>query len=143
MKNLKFRAFNRFDGVLVKDIIFDRGCFSFNQFLSDEANGYKFELQMITPFTDKNGNDIYEGDIIYNERNSYMLVKFGKFDAGHDDYQINFQPVGWHIVFYDGGEYVLNDDDNNNYSINSKDSIIVGNIFETQTLLSEKQLTIK
>lgn len=87
-----------------------------------------------TGLTDKNGVKIFEGDILVDKDGSILVVKFGQFKAGKDDYDIEYMPVGFHILFYDDGTYCINSY-GDGYAISANECSIVGNIIENPELL--------
>lgn len=96
-------------------------------------------IGMQSPFKDKDGKVIYEGDLIETGAYKNMLVCYGAFVAGIDDYQIEFPVYGWYIIFADGGTYSLSQDAKG-YSKRSGECTIIGNKHENKNLLSPQQL---
>lgn len=87
-----------------------------------------------TGLTDKNGVKIFEGDILVDKKGSILVVKFGQFKAGKDDYDIEFMPVGFHILFSDEGTCCINLY-GDGYAISAKECSIVGNVHKNHELL--------
>ncbi|WKZ96848.1 YopX family protein [Lacticaseibacillus paracasei] len=85
------------------------------------------DLMQYTGLHDKNGREIYEGDIIVaHPKMKYEIPKIGVVQYG--DYRPMFQ-----YKLVDGEEYsIWNNDVNRTYEV-------IGNIFENPELLEEKQ----
>ena len=88
--------------------------------LQNGSGGKEYIVQQWTGVTDKNGAEIYEGDIIQYQDGSYQSPKYDKvvveWKSENDGYDYN----GWKLVdtFLQGGEFE-----------------IIGNIFENSELL--------
>ena len=84
-------------------------------------------VQQWTGLTDKNGKEIYEGDILFGRNDSYYQVKWGK--------------TGW-WMYHERGElldmyFYQMPNDGDTYS----NFEIIGNIFENPELLSKNEPT--
>lgn len=90
-------------------------------------------FQQFTGLSDKNGKEIYEGDILFiNEGYEKAIVKFGKYYSGNN----------YHMGFYLKKYYDFGSDKNCinitlNY-IEMHSSEIKGNIFENPELLNQR-----
>ena len=111
------------------------------ELLIDEVSVVNPEtVGQFTGLTDKNGVNIFEGDILVDKEGSISVVKFGQFKAGKDDYGIEYMPVGFHILFSDNGTYCINLC-GDGYAISSKECSIVGNVHENHELLKQALLS--
>lgn len=81
---------------------------------------YPIVLMQFTGLKDKNGKEIYEGDIV----NDCKVVTFGHYDVG--EYEDNESGIGWHITYQGkplSGIYL------------GKNLEVLGNIYENPELL--------
>ena len=135
MREILFRGYNK----NIKRFIFGDLIHFENEFKIIDKSGYNFFVDtetvgQFTGLTDKNGVKIFEGDILEDKKGSILVVKFGQFKAGKDDYDIEYMPVGFHILFSDEGTYCINLY-GDGYAISAKECSIVGNIHENSELL--------
>ena len=125
MREIKFRVYNPRDNKMHFDItgfefIDDcemSGVFIDGAFFSKE----EIELMQYTALKDKNGKEIYEGDI----------VNFKMYDGQYENYQIIFR----------AGEFnAINKDDTNYISVDIWNIYgeVIGNIYENPELLEDK-----
>ena len=87
-----------------------------------------------TGLTDKNGVKIFEDDILEDIKGSVLVVKFGQFKAGKDNWDIEYNPIGFYILFSDGGTYCINLH-GDGYAIKAEDCSTIGNIHDNPELL--------
>ena len=122
-RELKFRAFD--DGkMLTMPLDTNFGISRFFGILRDDAIVMQF-----TGIQDKNGKDVYEGDVIRDcITNAFLNVKFGH--NKNNAYQ------GWYCKYI--GIDVRDTSLNGDYDSNQNDNIeIIGNIYENPELISE------
>lgn len=73
---------------------------------------------------DKNGNKIFNKSTLNDKMGSIVTVSYGEFDAGRDDYGVNYIPLGFHVIFSDGGKYCINKD-GDGYAISASECEII------------------
>jgi uncharacterized phage protein (TIGR01671 family) len=157
MRALKFRAWNKDDyggsmyiPILNQDgksfvfrIIGD-GTLDFEQIINDDV------VMQFTGILDKNGKEIYEGDIVHFDRNSVGEIRFGTHNTDTIDY---YSSIAHGFYIYLGkrrklpDEYVPKEFKHENIFIALHRSLsldelfqiqVIGNIYENPELL-EKQ----
>ena len=127
MREIKFRAWIK-DYVLMADVNFLNIDYKEIVVMIDE-NDYEFgcgeyELMQYTGLKDKNGREIYEGDVYVHNVQDYV--------AGHPR-EINFiKPVTFEMGAFWVGDMLLVD-----AIENDSESKVIGNIYENPELLEE------
>lgn len=123
----KFRAWDTFDEGMVNDIFFswqDCGYESLNKCLSDE----RWEFMQSTGLFDKNGKEIFEGDVVKTTR------FFGRADETGGFYEYDKELMG--IVKQLEGAWVI---DTGNTAVylwtEIEENEVVGNIYENPELV--------
>lgn len=134
-REIKFRAWDK--RLTIMRTIFLLNSKGIPLDVSPQRVNKELELMQYTGLKDKNGKDIYEGDILkdtYAAGYSIYVVKFGPFDNG-EDYEDNESGNGWfteetaHYHEYTTEKRIHAVRDNMN------DYNIVGNIYENPALL--------
>src|SRR5699024_80311 len=144
MREIKFRGWERELQTMVYDTELGGWIFEYNgnpvravnQTINEED--YFYDLMQYTGLKDKNGAEIYEGDILRrgdfpNEKPEF-IVRFGQF-TDSPDYYHEVDCLGWYV------ERVGENDKYNTslvYVIDMLDGIVCGNIYENPKLLERK-----
>jgi uncharacterized phage protein (TIGR01671 family) len=158
MREIKFRAWDKVDEVMreVLKIDFDLKVVWLLKYVNGEKRAYELEfddieLMQFTGLHDKNGKEIYEGDIVkhsYPAGFTTYKVCFGEYDNGMD-YEDNDSGVGWYlmVVFehyyvekwkeraYD--KYFKNGEVMGILTYIPEQLEVIGNIYENKELLKE------
>jgi uncharacterized phage protein (TIGR01671 family) len=126
MRQLKFRIWNGFQFV-TKSEVYIKAC---NGSLWDYDDGNLWsataKIQQFTGLLDKNGTDIYEGDIVTYTSNNGKDYKA----------EIVFSPTSAAFVLDTSGRHLLDDKYGDYYELHKDHSYeVVGNIFENNELL--------
>lgn len=126
MREIKFRAWNKRDKVMEYDVNVNQGkpvkqgCQWFNT--ENTETVYHSALQQYTGLKDKNGKEIYEGDVCET------LTKSGPPHKNID--YVKFSGSGFKLVDIDNKLLSLNLDDKDIISIE-----VIGNVFEDMTVV--------
>jgi len=151
-REIKFRAWDKKNGMTTCFAVHASGLCAYmnNEWLEYSETPI---LMQYTGLKDKNGKDIYEGDILspnkrYIEGKQFLIgvvqVKFGKYDDSEIDY--GSVGVGWYVTGYHGYKRSNGSIDKYNIGDNksdwSIDSVltweIIGNIHTNPELLEGK-----
>lgn len=98
-----------------------------------------FELMQYTGLKDKNGVEIYEGDVVKHKDIHFPAeVKFGvgTYDSGVYRYQ-GFFLDAWSEIYGDSGRYEKNGKDTDATGSMLFDCEVIGNIYENPELLAK------
>lgn len=131
MRETKFRAWNKLKKIMVYEdednssVYLDGWCASDVQVLNQTLNS-KFvkdiyEFMQYTGLKDKNGKEIYEGDI----------VKFKMYDGEYENYKIVFRNAEFEAINEDDTNFISTD-------IWNVYGEVIGNIYDNPELLKKK-----
>ena len=138
MREIKFRAWGRFGDAKEKAMVENWQDTNLVEYVGFDGGGY-FILMQYTGLKDKNGDGIYEGDVVKDvssskdkgngrniweiiwRTNGYLLRRLPK--PNKDDWDWTTAPDGY--IYYDPGEFY--------------DCKVIGNIYENPELLKSGQ----
>ena len=128
MRTIKFRAWNKeLKYMLVEAVEFreDR--------VKNTTLGGNWEWMQFTGLTDKNGKEIYEGDIVYAELNRFKyIVKLGRYFIYNVD-----GDQDWQNGFYIESKMHSKFDPYEGIGESDKFLVVIGNIYENSDLLTD------
>jgi len=155
MREIKFRAWNKIWKMMsnVDKIEFEDGSpisisvtieatdFDHEDEWKDYEIGEDIELMQYTGLKDKNGREIYEGDIVKIEWREKSNIVIGEIAFSNMTYKLKYHPQPEHAIkgkytafaeYWSDGEY----DWETLEQIISPEIEIIGNIYENQELLA-------
>ena len=115
MREIKFRAWGKFGKDILPHMVYDWETSDLIEYVGFNGNGY-FDIMQYTGLKDKNGKEIYEGDILRDDRDEIRIVEWR---VGEDDEVRNYIAGFW--LFYEPDEYE-----------------VIGNIYENPELIKDK-----
>lgn len=120
-QEIKFRAWNKKDKVMVDVAAMNFGPSGFWSLIEDADDAElqladSYELMQYTGLKDKNGREIYEGDVVKNEYGKVMEVQYDPRSAAFGVGDYYFGTIG-----------------------SGKTLEVIGNIFDNPELLEGKQ----
>jgi uncharacterized phage protein (TIGR01671 family) len=111
----------------------------------EDSTWRAMERNQFTGLHDKNGNEIYEGDLVaeidrIEDLKGFgkpLSVEFGEFSSEADSWGIKDHTVGFFLRYHDSGENAITGlhSQENGYGFNCKSIIVIGNIYSNPELL--------
>jgi len=130
-RTIKFRVWDKDEKILVYDINLLSSSKHQSSWISDNGSGFfanptsaMFDVMQFTGLLDKNGTEIYQGDIVTDTPENFK--NYGNKIS--EIYEVKYEPnfAGWlPFVYHGGNEPTL------------EDCEIIGNIYENPELLNE------
>lgn len=137
MREIKFRAWDKYGKQMIA--IFDST--SQNEWYMPNMKGGRWEYMQYTGLKDRNGKEIYEGDIVV--KSGYMW-----FDGGHPNYRGTVEWIysQWQVVAHCVNSEKSGISDGTNEGLNEEgfeegkksDWEVIGNIYQNPELLEAK-----
>lgn len=141
MREIKFRAWDKFNDFMwyQKD--------SAGLFLSNmeelEKGGNGIELMQFTGLRDKNGKEIFEGDLVaeiskvedLEKWGKPLIVEFGEYSDGEDSWGLNYGTTGFLLRYEDNSVTGIHSKTDKHYGFNCNELMVIGNIHQNPELL--------
>lgn len=145
MREIKFRAWN----IVEEKMIYQTGALaSLGRFMRVvfDYTTTKSHLMQYTGLKDKNGKEIYEGDLVaeiesMEELSSWgnpLVVEFGQFTSGEDSWGLTNSTQGFLLRYSDGSHTGIVADKKESYGFAASGLLVIGNIYEHPELLNKK-----
>ncbi len=129
MREIKFRAWDKIEKEFIPYDTLRR--WWLNTIMEGQGG---IEFMQYTGLKDKNGKEIYEGDIIgYPNPMIKKVVAFGEYYFGADEYGVSGN--GFYLKYYEDGKAV--DTEESIFDYPNADDEVIGNIYENPELLKE------
>lgn len=104
--------------------------------------GDRCEIMQFTGLHDKDGKEIYEGDVLGEEGDDSVkdIVRFGEIELDRDSFDVSYAYQGFYIQYPDGGTNCLNSGKNGKvlYGANTDRMMVIGNIHQDPQLLNKE-----
>src|SRR5690606_17749454 len=134
VREIKFRAWDKENEVMIypKGILFDGRVVNFSCGILEPFEGY--ELMQYTGLKDKNGKEIYEGDIVSGQSFESSMLEHWNFDVEYEPeiYVIKYHHASFKTFDLKGRWVAVL-----NHHVSSKvdDLQVIGNIYENSELI--------
>lgn len=141
MRTIKFRVYSTYERQMIYEDLYDYLSIDSNGQLNNSAGLGEFHIMQFTGLHDKNGKEVYEGDVVRILYTDWASKTNEKMSL--DDYKKSISHFGY--VVYDNAEYSINIkskkyNDYYNSSIHHGthgEIEIIGNIYENPELLEQ------
>jgi hypothetical protein len=121
MRDIKFRIWtgDKFDTATIEQLIYEDG-----NYYTYSGRNLGYDVQQFTGLLDKNGREVYEGDIVQTKEGVFKV----KYGSGYYYYTHEIKCMGenWYQQL-------------NPESIKNGEVEIIGNIYENKELLKEEK----